>query len=32
MITAIERQTMKEVYLRLLPFCSALYSSVISTP
>ena len=25
MITAIERQTMKKVYLRLLPFCFILY-------
>ena len=25
MITSIERQTMKKVYLRLLPFCFVLY-------
>ena len=25
MVTAIERQTMKKVYLRLLPFCFVLY-------
>jgi len=25
MMTAIERQTMKKVYLRLLPFCFVLY-------
>jgi hypothetical protein len=31
MITSIERQTMKKVYLRLLPFCFALYFICIST-
>ena len=31
MMTAIERQTMKKVYLRLLPFCFVLYLSAIST-
>jgi ACS family tartrate transporter-like MFS transporter len=25
MVTSIERQTMKKVYLRLLPFCFVLY-------
>ena len=31
MTTSIERQTMKKVYLRLLPFCFVLYLSAIST-
>jgi hypothetical protein len=32
MVTAIERQTMKKVYLRLLPFCFILYFHLLSRP